>query len=147
MAFNSAYSPFYYSDSEQILRSDDLMSTNQISYNGAAFGGFYGAYGLALDTRGRIYVADTYNCRIFRRQALRRRQWESAGGRPRERYDGSELDLSLCQPRREYGPEQYFRRFRRTVYTGGRVRFVDGMTGVLTSSGAVGPVVPTISSA
>ncbi len=65
-AYNSAYTPFYYSDSEQILRSDDLMGTNQISYDGAAIGGFYGAYGLALDTQGRIYVADTYNCRIVR---------------------------------------------------------------------------------
>ena len=65
-AFNSAYSPFYYSDSGAILRSDDLLGTNQISYDGAAFGGFYGAYGLALDFQGRIYVADTYNCRIVR---------------------------------------------------------------------------------
>lgn len=65
-AFNSVYSPFYYSDSGAILRSDDLMGTNQISYDGAAFGGFYGAYGLALDSQGRIYVADTYNCRIVR---------------------------------------------------------------------------------
>jgi len=65
-AYNSAYTPFYYSDSEQILRSDDLMGTNQVSYDGAAIGGFYGAYGLALDSKGRIYVADTYNCRIVR---------------------------------------------------------------------------------
>lgn len=65
-AFNSAYSPFYYSDTEAILRSDDLMGTNQISYDGAAIGGLYGAYGLALDAQGRIYVADTYNCRIVR---------------------------------------------------------------------------------
>ena len=65
-AFNSAYSPFYYSDSEQILRSDDLMGTNQITYDGAAIGGFYGAYGVALDAQGRIYVADTYNCRVVR---------------------------------------------------------------------------------
>ena len=65
-ALNSSYSPFYYSDSEGILRSDDLMGTNQILYDGAAIGGFYGAYGLALDSQGRIYVADTYNCRVVR---------------------------------------------------------------------------------
>ena len=64
--FNSAYSPFYYSDSEAILRSDDLMGTNQIAYDGAAIGGLYGAYGVALDRQGRIYVADTYHCRIVR---------------------------------------------------------------------------------
>ena len=65
-AFNSAYSPFYYSDTGGILRSDDLMGTNQIVYDGAAIGGFYGAYGIALDAQGRIYVADTYHCRIVR---------------------------------------------------------------------------------
>ena len=61
-AYNSAYTPFYYSDSGAILRSDDLMGTNQISYNG----GFYGAMGIALDSAGRIYVADTYNSRVVR---------------------------------------------------------------------------------
>jgi hypothetical protein len=61
-AWNSAYTPFYYTDSEQIHRSDDMQGTNQISYDG----GFYGAYGLALDSAGRIYIADTYNCRVVR---------------------------------------------------------------------------------
>jgi sugar lactone lactonase YvrE len=79
-AFNSAYSPFYYSDSEAILRSDDLMGTNQISYNGAGIGGFYGAYGLALDAQGRIYVADTYNCRIVRIDDMNGTNATSYGG-------------------------------------------------------------------
>ncbi len=79
-AYNSAYTPFYYSDSEQILRSDDLMGTNQITYDGAAIGGFYGAYGLALDAQGRIYVADTYNCRIVRIDDMNGTNATSYGG-------------------------------------------------------------------
>ncbi len=52
--YNSAYTPFYYSDSEQILRADDLQGTNQITYGtqGSGVGQFYGAYGLAVDSLG-----------------------------------------------------------------------------------------------
>jgi len=59
-AFNSAYTPFYFSNSGQILRSDDLNGTNLISYGtqGSDVGQFYGAYG---------------NRAGFRRQNLRRR--------------------------------------------------------------------------
>jgi ASPM-SPD-2-Hydin domain-containing protein/centrosomal CEP192-like protein/NHL repeat-containing protein len=80
-AFNSAYSPFYYSDTEQIHRSDDLQGTNQISFGsqGGGVGQLYGAYGLALDSAGRIYVADTYNCRIVRIDDMTGTNWTSYG--------------------------------------------------------------------
>jgi sugar lactone lactonase YvrE len=81
-AFNSAYTPFYYSDSEQIHRSDDLKGTNQISFGsqGGGVGQFYGAYGIALDSAGRIYVADTYNCRVVRFDDMNGTNWTSYGG-------------------------------------------------------------------
>jgi sugar lactone lactonase YvrE len=80
--YNSAYAPFYYSDSEQILRSDDLQGTNQISFGsqGSGVGQFYGAYGIALDSTGRIYVADTYNCRIVRMDDMHGTNWVTFGG-------------------------------------------------------------------
>lgn len=76
-AYNSAYTPFYYSDSEQILRADDLLGTNQISFGsqGSGVGQFYGAYGIALDSAGRIYVADTYNSRIVRMDDMTGANW------------------------------------------------------------------------
>src|SRR5467141_3693605 len=79
--YNSAYSPFYYSDTEQIHRSDDLQGTNQISFGGQGsdVGQFYGAYGIALDSAGRIYVADTYNCRIVRIDDMNGTNWTSFG--------------------------------------------------------------------
>jgi len=81
-AYNSAYTPFYYSDSEQILRSDDLKGTNQITFGsqGSGVGQFYGAYGIALDTLGRIYVADTYNCRVVRMDDMNGSNWSTFGG-------------------------------------------------------------------
>jgi hypothetical protein len=80
-AFNSSYAPFYYSDSEQILRSDDLLGTNQITYGtqGSGVGQFYGANGIALDARGRIYVADTYNCRVVRIDDINGTNWTTYG--------------------------------------------------------------------
>src|SRR6266853_3130928 len=80
--YNSAYAPFYYSDSEQILRSDDLMGTNQITFGrqGNGVGRFYGAYGIALDSAGGIYVADTYNCRVVRMNDMTGTGWTTYGG-------------------------------------------------------------------
>jgi sugar lactone lactonase YvrE len=80
-SYNSAYSPFYYSDSEQILRSDDLLGTNQIAYGsqGSGVGQFYGAYGIALDRSNRIYVADTYNCRVVRIDNMSGAHWTTYG--------------------------------------------------------------------
>src|SRR5579864_7453020 len=81
-AYNSAYTPFYYSDSEQILRADNLQGTNQITYGsqGSGVGQFYGAYGIALDSQGRIYVADTYNCRVVRIDDMKGTNWTTFGG-------------------------------------------------------------------
>src|SRR5271165_7173222 len=80
--YNSVYTPFYYSDSGQILRSDDLVGTNQISFGiqGGGVGQFYGAFGIALDSAGRIYIADTYNCRIVRIDDMNGTNWTSYGG-------------------------------------------------------------------
>ena len=80
-AYNSAYTPFYFSNSGQILRSDDLNGTNLISYGtqGSDVGQFYGAYGIALDSAGRIYVADTYNSRVVRIDDMNGTNWTSFG--------------------------------------------------------------------
>src|SRR5712664_2207277 len=80
-AYNSAYTPFYFSNSGQILRSDDLDGTNLISYGtqGSDVGQFYGAYGIALDSAGRIYVADTYNSRVVRIDDMNGTNWTTFG--------------------------------------------------------------------
>src|SRR5438552_12270114 len=79
--YNSAYTPFYFSNTDQILRSDDLNGTNLISYGtqGSDVGQFYGAYGIAVDSAGRIYVADTYNARIVRIDDMNGTNWTSFG--------------------------------------------------------------------
>src|SRR6266446_209957 len=80
-AYNSAYTPFYFSNSGQILRSDDLNGTNLISYGtqGSDVGQFYGAYGIALDSVGRIYIADTYNGRVVRIDDMNGTNWTTFG--------------------------------------------------------------------
>src|SRR6267143_1645082 len=79
--YNSAYTPFYFSNTGQILRSDDLNGSNLISYGtqGSDVGQFYGAYGVAVDSAGRIYVADTYNARIVRIDDMNGTNWTSFG--------------------------------------------------------------------
>src|SRR5437870_4706243 len=79
--YNSAYTPFYFSNTGQILRSDDLNGMNLISYGtqGSDVGQFYGAYGIAVDSAGRIYVADTYNARIVRIDDMNGTNWTSFG--------------------------------------------------------------------
>src|SRR3981081_2584211 len=79
--YNSAYTPFYFSNTGQILRSDDLNGSNLISYGtqGSDVGQFYGAYGIALDSMGRIYVADTYNSRVVRIDDMNGTNWTSFG--------------------------------------------------------------------
>ena len=79
--YNSAYTPFYFSNTGQILRSDDLNGSNLISYGtqGSDVGQFYGAYGIAVDSAGRIYVADTYNARIVRIDDMNGTNWASFG--------------------------------------------------------------------
>jgi len=80
-AYNSAYTPFYFSNSGQILHSDDLNGTNLISYGtqGSDVGQFYGAYGIALDSVGRIYIADTYNGRVVRIDDMNGTNWTTFG--------------------------------------------------------------------
>jgi sugar lactone lactonase YvrE len=80
-AYNSSYTPFYFSNSGQILRSDDLNGTNLITYGtqGSDVGQFYGANGIALDSAGRIYVADTYNGRVVRIDDMNGTNWTSFG--------------------------------------------------------------------
>jgi sugar lactone lactonase YvrE len=80
-AYNSAYTPFYFSNSGQILRSDDLNGTNLISFGtqGSDVGQFYGANSIALDSAGRIYVADTYNGRVVRIDNMNGTNWTSFG--------------------------------------------------------------------
>jgi sugar lactone lactonase YvrE len=82
-AYNSAYTPFYFSNSGQILRSDDLNGTNLIKYGtqGSGVGQFYGAYGIALDSAHRIYIADTYNSRVVRIDDMHGTNWMSFGTR------------------------------------------------------------------
>jgi streptogramin lyase len=79
--YNSAYTPFYFSNSGQILRSNDLNATNMISYGtqGSGVGQFYGANGIALDSAGRIYVADTYNGRVVRIDDMKGTNWTTYG--------------------------------------------------------------------
>ena len=96
--YNSAYAPFYYFDTEQIHRSDDLVGTNQISFGsqGSGVGQFYGAYGIALDSAGRIYIADTYNCRIVRIDDMSGANWleyGSCGSGQGQFYDPSGIAL------------------------------------------------------
>jgi len=80
-AYNSAYTPFYFSNSGQILRSDDLNGTNLISYGtqGSDVGQFYGANSIALDSAGRVYIADTYNGRVVRIDDMNGTNWTSFG--------------------------------------------------------------------
>ncbi len=81
ISYHSAYTPFYYSDSEQILRADDLQGTHQIAYGsqGSGVGNFYGANGIAVDGSGRILVADTYNCRVVRIDDMNGTNWTEFG--------------------------------------------------------------------
>ena len=59
-----------------------FTGTNLISFGsqGSGVGQFYGAYGIALDALGRIYVADTYNCRIVRMDDMNGTNWTVYGG-------------------------------------------------------------------
>ena len=80
---NSAYTPVYitnYSFS-QLVRADDLFGTNQQTLGGTGTGvqQFYGPHGVTVDSSGRIYVADTYNCRIDRMDDITGANWKTFG--------------------------------------------------------------------
>ncbi|HEV2200969.1 MAG TPA: choice-of-anchor D domain-containing protein [Bryobacteraceae bacterium] len=80
--YNSSYTPMYFTDGNaRILRSDDLSGTNAIAYGtqGSGVGQFYGPQGIALDSAGRIYIADIYNDRIVRIDDMNGTNWTSFG--------------------------------------------------------------------
>jgi hypothetical protein len=74
--WHSAYSPFYYTDSNTIYRSDDLKGTNQVAYSGPQQ--FFYPGTLAVDAQGRIYVADL-DCRIIRIDDMKGTNWTTYG--------------------------------------------------------------------
>src|SRR5215469_10905709 len=80
-AFNSAYTPLYFVNTGQLVRSDDLNGTNLTTYGtqGSGVGQFFYPLGMALDSSGRIYVADTSNGRIVRIDDMNGTNWTTFG--------------------------------------------------------------------
>jgi len=80
--YNSAYTPFYFTNSGQIIRTDDINGTNAVSYSGtlgSGIGQFYYVASLTLDSAGRIYFIDGYNDRIVRIDDMNGTNWTSFG--------------------------------------------------------------------
>ena len=81
---NSAYTPAYITDYSysQLVRSDDLWGTNKqvLGSTGTGTGQFYGPHGVTADPSGRVYVVDTYNCRIVRVDNIAGANWTTLGG-------------------------------------------------------------------
>jgi hypothetical protein len=82
---NSAYTPVYITDysNSQLVRSDDLWGTNKQVFGSTGIGTkhFYGPHGVTVDASGRIYVVDTYNCRIDRMDNMTGANWTMLGGK------------------------------------------------------------------
>jgi sugar lactone lactonase YvrE len=79
--YNSVYTPLYYFNSSQVVRSDDVYGTNLIAYGGPGGpnGNMSGESGMAIDSQGRIYVADQYNSRIVRFDDMNGTNWTTYG--------------------------------------------------------------------
>jgi sugar lactone lactonase YvrE len=75
------YTPFYFTNGSQVLRSSDLAGTDLTAFGstGTGVNQFYGAAGLALDSSRRIYVADTINDRIVRIDNMAGKNWTAIG--------------------------------------------------------------------
>lgn len=81
---NSTYAPLFLTDYSysQLVRSDDMFGTNKVVLGSTGTGTkqFYGPHGVALDASGRIYVVDTFNCRIVRVDDITGKNWTTLGG-------------------------------------------------------------------
>src|SRR5271165_1140130 len=78
---SSAYAPFYFTNGTQILRTSDTLGTDLVAYgaSGSGAGQFSQSSGIALDSLGRIYIADSYNYRVVRIDDITGKNWTTLG--------------------------------------------------------------------
>ena len=103
-----AYTPFYLSDYSfsQVVFTDDLSGTNEVKFGSTGTGKnqFYGPHGIALDSRGRIYVADGYNARIVRMDDMNGTNWTTFGtyGSGAHQFSYATADIAIDSQGRIY---------------------------------------------